>query len=210
MSWCFLDSSLYWWLRLWHLRLFLVGWARFVCRGWEGSLLSFSPCMRFLRLLLSSVQPAHIGPGSRSTRSGRILHGWSYCCYVHFGQNWWVDTPGSSHQGKFLHTASLHLLYLRLPDKSCASLTPRKVGCLSGARSHPSAAVLSVPLRRKGRRECCLFCHCLSQGPIPASTCWYYWWLLESCRLQWWCVQTHSRMPGRLHVVCLRPSLLQW
>ena len=28
-----------------------MGCARFVCRGWEGSLLSFSPWMRILRLL---------------------------------------------------------------------------------------------------------------------------------------------------------------
>ena len=31
-----------------------MGCARFVCRGWEGSLLSFSPWMRILRLLLLS------------------------------------------------------------------------------------------------------------------------------------------------------------
>ena len=110
MSWCVLDSSLYWWVRLWRLRRFLVGCARFVCRGWEGSLLSFSPWMRILRLLLLSsgstlavfffffhvmhkggfhgskydsqshvldfVQPALVGLGSRSPRSGCILHGW--------------------------------------------------------------------------------------------------------------------------------------
>ena len=46
MSWCVLDSSLYWWFRLWRLRRFLVGCARFVCRG---SLLSFSPWMRIFR-----------------------------------------------------------------------------------------------------------------------------------------------------------------
>ena len=31
-----------------------MGCARFVCRGWEGSLLSFSPWMRILRILLFS------------------------------------------------------------------------------------------------------------------------------------------------------------
>ena len=118
MSWCVLDSSLYWWFWLWRLRRFLVGCGRFVCRGWEGSLLSFSPWMRILRLLLLSsgstlavffhvmhwggfqgskfdsqshvldfVQPTLIGLGSRSPRSGCILHGWSYCCCVDFGQN---------------------------------------------------------------------------------------------------------------------------
>ena len=54
MSWCVLDSSLYWRFRLWRLRRFLVVCARFVCRGWEGSLLSFSPWVRILRLLLLS------------------------------------------------------------------------------------------------------------------------------------------------------------
>ena len=52
MFWCFLYSSLYWWFRLWCSRRLLVGCARLVCRGWEGSLLSFSPWMRILRLLL--------------------------------------------------------------------------------------------------------------------------------------------------------------
>ena len=42
------------------------------------------------------------------------------------------------------------------------------------------------------------------------STCWYHWWLLGSCRLQWWCAQMHFRLPGCLHVVCLRPSLIKW
>ena len=65
MSWCVLDSSLYWWFRLWRLRRFLVGCARFVCRGWEGSLLSFSHWMRILRLLLLS--------------SGSTLAGFSPC-----------------------------------------------------------------------------------------------------------------------------------
>ena len=55
MSWCFLDSPLYWWLRLWRLRRFLVGCPSCVCRGWEGSLLSFSPWMKFLSLLLLST-----------------------------------------------------------------------------------------------------------------------------------------------------------
>ena len=118
MSWCVLDSSLYWWFRLWRLRQFLAGCARLVCRRWEGSLLSFSPWMRILRLLLLSsgstlavffhvmhwggfhgskydslshvldfVQPALVGLGSRSPHSGCILHGWSYCCCVNFGQN---------------------------------------------------------------------------------------------------------------------------
>ena len=95
-----------------------MGCARFVCRRWEGSLLSSSPWMRVLRLLLLSsgstlavfshvirwgsfhgskydsqshvldfVQPALVGLGSHSPRSGCILHGWSYCCYVNFGQN---------------------------------------------------------------------------------------------------------------------------
>ena len=94
-----------------------MGCARFVCRGWEGSLLSFSPWMRILRLLLSGgsavavffhvmqwggfngskhdsqghvldfVQPALIGFGSRSPRSGCLLYCWSYCCCVNFGQN---------------------------------------------------------------------------------------------------------------------------
>ena len=54
MSWCVLDRSLYWWFRLWRLRQILVGCAGFVCRGWEGSLLSFSPWMRILRLFLLS------------------------------------------------------------------------------------------------------------------------------------------------------------
>ena len=54
MHWCFLHSSLYWWFRFWPLERFLMGCARFACRGWEGSLLSFSPWMRILRLLLLS------------------------------------------------------------------------------------------------------------------------------------------------------------
>ena len=54
MSWCFLLSSFYWWFRLWCIRRCLVGCAKFVCRRWERSLLSFSPWMRILRLLLSS------------------------------------------------------------------------------------------------------------------------------------------------------------
>ena len=58
MSWCVLDSSLYWWFRLWRLRRFFVGCARFV-RGWEGSLLSFSPWTRILRLLLLSQVAPH-------------------------------------------------------------------------------------------------------------------------------------------------------
>ena len=54
LSWCFLDSSLYWWFRLWRLSRFLVGCASYFCRGWEGSLLSFSPCISILRFLLLS------------------------------------------------------------------------------------------------------------------------------------------------------------
>ena len=54
MSWYVLDSSLYWWFRRWRLMRFWVGCVRFVCRGWEGSLLSFSPWMWILRLLLLS------------------------------------------------------------------------------------------------------------------------------------------------------------
>ena len=54
MSWCVLDNSLYWWFMLWRLRRFLVGCARFVCRGWNGSHFSVSLWMRILRLLLLS------------------------------------------------------------------------------------------------------------------------------------------------------------
>ena len=119
MFWCVLDSSLYWWFRLWRLRRFLVGCARFVCRGWEGSLLSFfslnedfetSSPLKWFYIgcffsmsctgvvfhssrydsqihVLDFVQPALVGLGSRSPCSGCILHGWSYCCCVDFGQN---------------------------------------------------------------------------------------------------------------------------
>ena len=65
MSWCVLDSSLYWWFRLWRLRRFLGSCVRFVCRGWEASLFSFSPWMRILRLLLLS---------SGSTLAGVFFH----------------------------------------------------------------------------------------------------------------------------------------
>ena len=66
MSWCVLDSSLYWWFRLWRLRRFLVGCARYVCRGWESSLLSFSPWMRILRLVPSYISGVHHSSSSPS------------------------------------------------------------------------------------------------------------------------------------------------
>ena len=75
MSWCVLDSSLYWWFRLWRLRRFLVGCARFVCRGWEGSLLSFSPWMRILRLKTRSTTQLF---SSSACWFARKTHRWSF------------------------------------------------------------------------------------------------------------------------------------
>ena len=43
MSLCVLDSSLYWWFRLWRLRRFLVGCARFVLDGGKAAFLVFLP-----------------------------------------------------------------------------------------------------------------------------------------------------------------------
>ena len=68
-----------------------------------------------------------------------------------------------SHQGYFLQTASFHLLYLWLPGKSCVLLHTKEGGgvCL-GHDLITSAAVSSVTLRWKRRRECCLFAPVLS------------------------------------------------
>ena len=207
MSWCVLDSSLYWWFRLWCLRGFLVGCARFVCRGWEGSLLSFFPGWGFWDFfssqvaphwllmhwggfhdskydsqshVLDFVQPTLVGLGGRSPHSGCILHGCSYCCCVHFGQKWWVSTPGSScklsHQGLFLQTTSLHLLYLWLPVSRVSSFTPRKVGVSVWGMisSFSRTLICSFEVEREKRVLFALLVF-ISRGPSPVSTCWYHW-----------------------------------
>ena len=133
MSWCVLDSSLYWWFRLWRLRQFWWVVSGLRVEGGKAAFLVFLPEWGFWDFfssqvvphwlffhvmhwggfhgskydsqshVLDFVQPALAGLGSRSPCSGCIIHGWSYCCCVDFGQNWWVGTPGSScelsHQG---------------------------------------------------------------------------------------------------------------
>ena len=55
MSWCVLDSSLYWWFRLWRLRRFLVGCARFVRRGFKAAFSVFLPGWGFWDFFSSQV-----------------------------------------------------------------------------------------------------------------------------------------------------------